>query len=160
MTDIIVTLGTSGTAMGLSRWFREHHPEVRVIAVEPHAGHKIQGLKNMKEPYRPGIFDKTPLHAIVNVADEDAFSAARRLAAEEGVFAGMSSGAAVSAAIERARELDSGCIVAILPDGGERYLSTTLFKLQHKAEPRGLAAQAVQHHEPPREGTGRFTPTG
>lgn len=135
VTDIIVTLGTSGTAMGLSRWFREHHPEVRVIAVEPHAGHKIQGLKNMKESYRPGIFDKTLPHAIVNVADEDAFSAARRLAAEEGVFAGMSSGAAVSAAIERARELDSGCIVAILPDGGERYLSTTLFKPQHKAEP-------------------------
>ena len=135
VTDIIVTLGTSGTAMGLSRWFREHHPEVRVIAVEPHAGHKIQGLKNMKESYRPGIFDKTLPHAIVNVADEDAFSAARRLAAEEGVFAGMSSGAAVSAAIERARELDSGCIVAILPDGGERYLSTTLFKPQQQAEP-------------------------
>ena len=135
VTDIIVTLGTSGTAMGLSRWFREHHPEVRVIAVEPHAGHKIQGLKNMKESYRPGIFDKTLPHAIVNVADEDAFSAARRLAAEEGVFAGMSSGAALFAAIERARELESGCIVAILPDGGERYLSTTLFKPQHKAEP-------------------------
>ena len=135
VTDIIVTLGTSGTAMGLSRWFREHHPEVRVIAVEPHAGHKIQGLKNMKESYRPGIFDKTLPHAIVNVADEDAFSAARKLAAEEGVFAGMSSGAALFAAIERARELDRGCIVAILPDGGERYLSTTLFKPQQQAEP-------------------------
>ena len=135
VTDIVTTLGTSGTAMGLSRWFREHHPEVRVIAVEPYPGHKIQGLKNMKESYRPGIFDKTLPHAIVNVADEDAFSAARRLAAEEGVFAGMSSGAALSAAIERARELDRGCIVAILPDGGERYLSTTLFKPQQQAEP-------------------------
>ena len=135
VTDIITTLGTSGTAMGLSRWFREHHPEVRVIAVEPYPGHKIQGLKNMKESYRPGIFDKTLPHAIVNVADEDAFSAARRLAAEEGVFAGMSSGAALFAAIERARELDRGCIVAILPDGGERYLSTTLFKPQQQAEP-------------------------
>ena len=135
VTDIVTTLGTSGTAMGLSRWFREHHPEVRVIAVEPYPGHKIQGLKNMKESYRPGIFDKTLPHAIVNVADEDAFSAARRLAAEEGVFAGMSSGAALFAAIERARELDSGCIVAILPDGGERYLSTTLFKPQQQAEP-------------------------
>ena len=113
VTDIVTTLGTSGTAMGLSRWFREHHLEVRVIAVEPYPGHKIQGLKNMKESYRPGIFDKTLPHAIVNVADEDAFSAARRLAAEEGVFAGMSSGAAPFAAIERARELDSGCIVAI-----------------------------------------------
>lgn len=135
VTDIVTTLGTSGTAMGLSRWFREHHPEVRVIAVEPYPGHKIQGLKNMKESYRPGIFDKTLPHAIVNVADEDAFSAARRLAAEEGVFAGMSSGAALFAAIERAGELDRGCIVAILPDGGERYLSTTLFKPQQQAEP-------------------------
>ena len=135
VTDSVTTLGTSGTAMGLSRWFREHHPEVRVIAVEPYPGHKIQGLKNMKESYRPGIFDKTLPHAIVNVADEDAFSAARRLAAEEGVFAGMSSGAALFAAIERARELDRGCIVAILPDGGERYLSTTLFKPQQQAEP-------------------------
>ena len=106
-----------------------------MIAVEPYPGHKIQGLKNMKESYRPGIFDKTLPHAIVNVADEDAFSAARRLAAEEGVFAGMSSGAALFAAIERARELDRGCIVAILPDGGERYLSTTLFKPQQQAEP-------------------------
>lgn len=135
VTDIVTTLGTSGTAMGLSRWFREHHPEVRVIAVEPYPGHKIQGLKNMKESYRPGIFDKTLPHAIVNVADEDAFATARRLAAEEGVFAGMSSGAALFAAIERARELDRGCIVAILPDGGERYLSTTLFKPQQQAEP-------------------------
>lgn len=127
VTDIVVTLGTSGTAMGLSRWFRDHHPEVRVIAVEPFAGHKIQGLKNMKESYKPGIFDKTLPHAIVNVADEDAFRTVRSLAAEEGIFAGMSSGAATFAALERAKEIEEGCIVVILPDGGERYLSTTLF---------------------------------
>jgi len=134
VTDIIVTLGTSGTAMGLSRWFRDHHPEVRVTAVEPFLGHKIQGLKNMKESYKPGIFDKTLPHAIVNVADEDAFNIVRLLAAEEGVFAGMSSGAAMFAAIERAREIEEGCIVVILPDGGERYLSTTLFTHKEKVE--------------------------
>ncbi len=134
VTDIIVTLGTSGTAMGLSRWFRDHHPEVRVIAVEPHPGHKIQGLKNMKESYKPGIFDKTLPHAIVNVADADAFATVRRLAAEEGVFAGMSSGAAMFVAMERAREIDGGCIVVILPDGGERYLSTPLFKQPAKSK--------------------------
>ena len=132
VTDIIVTLGTSGTAMGLSRWFREHHPEVRVIAVEPYLGHKIQGLKNMKESYRPGIFDKSLPSAIVNVADEDAFSTVRRLAAEEGIFAGMSGGAAMFAAIQRAKELSEGCIVTILPDGGERYLSTSLFVQKEK----------------------------
>lgn len=132
VTDIIVTLGTSGTAMGLSRWFRDHHPEVRVIAVEPYAGHKIQGLKNMKESYKPGIFDKTLPHSIVNIADEDAFQTVRRLAAEEGIFAGMSSGAAMFVALQRAREIDEGYIVALLPDGGERYLSTALFVQQEK----------------------------
>jgi cysteinyl-tRNA synthetase len=134
VTDIIVTLGTSGTAMGLSRWFNDHHPEVRVIAVEPYRGHKIQGLKNMKESYKPGIFDKTLPYAIVNVADEDAFRTVRLLAAEEGVFAGMSSGAAMFVAMERAKELPEGCIVTILPDGGERYLSTTLFVQKPKTE--------------------------
>lgn len=134
VTDIITTLGTSGTAMGLSKWYREHHPEVRVIAVEPFLGHKIQGLKNMKESYRPGIFDKTLPTRIVNVADKDAFQTVRLLAASEGIFAGMSSGAAMYAALERARQLDAGVIVAILPDGGERYLSTPLFVPQGKAE--------------------------
>ncbi len=134
VTDIIVTLGTSGTAMGLSRWFRDHHPEVRVIAVEPYRGHKIQGLKNMKESYKPGIFDKTLPYAIVNVADEDAFRTVRLLAAEEGIFAGMSSGAAMFVAMERAKELTEGCVVTILPDGGERYLSTTLFVQKPKTE--------------------------
>jgi cysteinyl-tRNA synthetase len=86
VTHIVTTLGTSGTAMGLSRWFREQHPDVRVIAVEPYYRHKIQGLKNMKESYRPEIFDKTLPHQIVNVADEDAFRTARLLAQREGLF--------------------------------------------------------------------------
>ena len=134
VTDIIATLGTSGTAMGLSQWFRDHHPEVRVIAVEPFLGHKIQGLKNMKESYKPGIFDKTMPHAVVNVADEDAFATVRRLAVEEGIFVGMSSGAAMFAGMQRARELDGGCIVVILPDSGERYLSTSLFVRKEQVE--------------------------
>ena len=132
VTHIITTLGTSGTAMGLSRWFREHHPEVRIIAVEPYLGHKIQGLKNMMESYRPTIFDKKLPHSIINVADEDAFRMVRKLTREEGIFAGMSSGAAVFAALEQANQLDSGLVVAILPDGGERYLSTPLFTRRKK----------------------------
>ncbi|GAB4342829.1 MAG: hypothetical protein Kow0089_18170 [Desulfobulbaceae bacterium] len=127
VTDIISTLGTSGTAMGISRWFREHHPEVVITAVEPYYGHKIQGLKNMKESYKPGIFDKNLPHRIVNVSDDDAYETARLLAREEGIFVGMSSGASMFAALQRAAELESGVIVAILPDGGERYLSTPLF---------------------------------
>ena len=137
VTDIITTLGTSGTAMGLCKWFREHHPEVRITAVEPYYGHKIQGLKNMKESYRPGIFDKTLPTQIVNVADGDAFETARALARREGIFAGMSSGASMFAALQRAREIGQGLIVAILPDGGERYLSTPLFV--PKARPESAA---------------------
>lgn len=127
VTDIVIALGTSGTAMGISRWFREHHPEVRITAVEPYPGHKIQGLKNMKESYRPGIFDKTVPHNIVHIADEDAFATVRRLAAEEGIFAGMSGGAATFIAMQVAKKLERGCVVVILADGGERYLSTPLF---------------------------------
>jgi len=81
----------------------------------------------MKESYKPGIFDKKLPHKIVNCDDEEAFETARRLAREEGIFVGMSSGAAVASAIKVAMEMDSGVIVAILPDGGERYLSTGIF---------------------------------
>jgi cysteinyl-tRNA synthetase len=133
VTEIITTLGTSGTAMGISRWFRENQPHVSVTAVEPYYEHKIQGLKNMKESYKPGIFNKSLPTRIVNVADEDAYRTARQLAREEGIFVGMSSGASMHAALLRARGLEKGLIVAILPDGGERYLSTPLFvrKAQH-----------------------------
>ncbi|MDH3349424.1 MAG: cysteine--tRNA ligase, partial [Desulfobulbaceae bacterium] len=134
VTDVISTLGTSGTAMGLSKYFREHHPHVRVIAMEPFYGHKIQGLKNMKESYKPGIFDKKLPHKIVNVHDKDAFDTSRLLAEKEGILVGMSSGAAMFAALERAKEIGTGYIVVILPDGGERYLSTTLFKGPAKKE--------------------------
>ncbi len=136
VTDIITTLGTSGTAMGLSTWFREHHPQVRVIAVEPFLGHKIQGLKNMKESYRPEIFDKSLPHQIVNVADEDAFRTVRLLARKEGIFVGMSSGAAMFAAMEEAAKGADRYVLALFPDGGERYLSTPLFIRRERQEPR------------------------
>jgi cysteinyl-tRNA synthetase len=95
-------------------------------------GHKIQGLKNLKESYVPGIFDRSRIDALINVDDEDAFETARRLAREEGLFVGMSSGAAMFVALEKARELSEGLIVVILPDGGDRYLTTTLFVCQEK----------------------------
>src|SRR5690606_36549089 len=95
VTHLVATLGTSGTIMGLCAWFHEFHPHVKVIAVEPHLGHKIQGLKNMKESYKPGIFDKSVPDEIVLVDDEDAFSMARKLASNEGMLVGMSSGGAM-----------------------------------------------------------------
>jgi len=134
VTHIVATLGTSGTVMGLSTWFKEHQPHVHVIAVEPHLGHKIQGLKNMKESYKPGIFNKKAPGEVVHVDDDDAFNMARSLASHEGLLVGMSSGAAMSAALDYARKLNEGLMVVILPDGGERYLSTPLFTKEEKGE--------------------------
>jgi cysteinyl-tRNA synthetase len=127
VTMVVATLGTTGTAMGISMRLKEYNPAIRIIGVEPYLQHKIQGLKNMKESYRPGIFDKSRLDEKINILDEDAFEMARRLAREEGLLVGMSSGAAMHVAIEKAKTMSEGLVVVILPDSGERYLSTELF---------------------------------
>lgn len=132
VSAVVATLGTSGTLMGLSRRLKEVSADIQIICVEPYLGHKIQGLKNMKESYRPEIFEKDRLDQIVHIDDEEAFETARRLAKEEGLFVGMSSGAAVAAALAQAAAMTNGTIVVILPDSGERYLSTSLFTEQEK----------------------------
>lgn len=136
VTDVVATMGTTGTVMGLCQYFADHHPEVRVTAMEPFYSHKIQGLKNMKESYCPGIFDKSKPFQIINIPDEEAFATARLLARKEGLFVGMSSGAAMCAALTRAKQIGTGVIVVIFPDGGEKYLSTALFSSElPKPEP-------------------------
>jgi cysteinyl-tRNA synthetase len=127
VTAVVATLGTTGTAMGLSKKLKELNGQIRIIGVEPYLQHKIQGLKNMRESYRPGIFDKKRLDEKVNILDKDAFEMSRRLALEEGILAGMSSGAAMFVAAQKACEMEEGLIVVIFPDSGERYLSTELF---------------------------------
>ena len=127
ITHFVAALGTTGTVMGCARRFKELDQAIRIIAVEPYLGHKIQGLKSLKEAYVPGIFDKRLVDEKVNVADEDAFETSRRVARVEGLLVGMSAGASVFAAMELARRIDTGVIVLILPDSGERYLSTDLF---------------------------------
>lgn len=127
VTHVVATMGTTGTVMGVSHRLKELNPAVQIIGVEPSPGHKIQGLKNLKESYVPGIFEKERLDLKVNVEDEEAFEMTRRLAREEGIFAGMSSGAAMSAAVRLSHGLKEGMMVVILPDGGEKYLSTSLF---------------------------------
>jgi cysteinyl-tRNA synthetase len=134
ITHFVAAMGTTGTLMGVSRRLRELSPAVRVVGVEPYLGHRIQGLKNMKEAYQPGIWDKLLVDEKVNVEDEAAFEAARELARREGLLAGMSSGAALHAALELVRTLDGGLVVVIFPDGGERYLSTSLFVVPEEAE--------------------------
>jgi cysteinyl-tRNA synthetase len=132
LTTVVATLGTSGTLMGLSRRLKELNPAVRIVGVEPYLGHKIQGLKNLKESYTPEIFEKDRLDEKVNIDDEEAFETTRRLAREEGLFVGMSSGAAMAVALRQATAMSSGMIVVILPDSGERYLSTSLFVEREK----------------------------
>lgn len=131
---LVATLGTSGTLMGLSRRLKKYNPDIIIVGVEPYLGHKLQGLKNMKESYQPEIFDKSLLDKKPNIDDEIAFEMTRRIAKEEGLLVGMSSGAAMAVAYEEAKSMDKGIIVVIFPDGGERYLSTPLFAIQEKVK--------------------------
>jgi len=127
--DVFVAgMGTTGTLMGTGRYLKEQKPEVRIVGVEPTKGHIIQGLKNMEESIVPEIYHPEVLDEKIIVEDNEAFRTARMLATEEGLFVGMSSGAAVAGALRVAGNMDSGIIVVILPDRGDRYLSTTLFK--------------------------------
>jgi cysteine synthase B len=127
--DVFVAgMGTSGTLMGMALFLKEQNPAIRVVGVEPVLGHKVQGLKNMQEAIVPAIYNPARLDEKLVVDDETAFETTRQLAIREGVFAGMSSGAAVAGAIRIARSMESGTIVTLLPDRGDRYLSTTLFR--------------------------------
>jgi cysteinyl-tRNA synthetase len=131
---VVAAMGTTGTLMGVTQRFRELNPKVRIVGVEPYFGHSIQGLKNMKESYRPGIFDKRLPDDIVNVHEDEAFDLTKRLAHEEGLFVGMSSGAAMAAALSEAAKLEQGLVVVIFPDGGDRYLSTDIFSVPQVEE--------------------------
>jgi cysteinyl-tRNA synthetase len=131
--DVVISaMGTTGTLMGLSRRLKELKPDISIVGIEPFLGHKLQGLKNMNESYRPGIYDKDRTDRIIRIDDEEAFRTTRLLARKEGIFAGMSSGAAMAGAIRLAQQMSEGTIVVILPDSGERYLSTTLFEDKKK----------------------------
>jgi cysteine synthase B len=127
--DLFVTgMGTTGTLMGVSRYLKERKPRVKVIGVEPVPGHTIQGLKNMTESIVPPIYDRSRLDGVIAMDDELAFEVTRRLAVEEGIFAGLSAGAAVAGALRLAADMTSGTIVTLIPDRGDRYLSTALFR--------------------------------
>lgn len=132
VTTLVATLGTTGTLMGTSRRLKEYDPEIQIVGVEPFLGHKIQGLKNMKESYLPEIYEKDRLDKKINIDDDAAFEMSRRLAREEGIFAGMSAGAAMAGAVQTVGSMSEGVVVVVLPDGGERYLSTPLFGLREE----------------------------
>ncbi|MCS7351463.1 MAG: cysteine synthase family protein [Thermoflexus sp.] len=124
ITHFVAGLGTSGTMMGVGRYLKERNPAIRLIGVQPDGPfHGLEGLKHMETAIQPGIYDPGLLDEILTISTEEAYAAARRLAREEGVFVGISSGAAMAAALKVAARLREGMVVTIFPDAGYKYLS-------------------------------------
>ena len=121
-------LGTSGTIMGLSKFLKVMKPDIKVVCAHPTRGHYIQGLKNMEEAIVPDIYDPSQIDIQEMVESEEAIAMARRIISEEAIFAGMSSGAAMLAAVRTAGRIDKGNIVVVFPDRAEKYLSTVMFE--------------------------------
>src|SRR6056297_3209444 len=123
----VSALGTSGTIMGVSKYLKEKNPEIKIVSAHPSKGHYIQGLKNMEEAIVPEIYEESSIDETVMVDSEKAFEVTRQIVRQEGIFVGMSSGAAMFAALQVAEKIKAGNIVVIFPDRGEKYLSTPLF---------------------------------
>ena len=128
VTHFIACLGTSGTLMGTGRRLKEYNPDIQVISVEPATPiHGLEGMKHMATSIVPGNYDEHFPDRKMVVETEDAYAVVKRLAAEEGFFVGYSSGAALVASLKVASEIESGMIVAVFPDRGDRYLSTSFW---------------------------------
>jgi len=128
VTHFVAAMGTTGTIMGVSRFLNEMDPTIKIIGAQPSEGSKIPGIRKWPEEYLPKIYNPTQVDRIIEVSSEEASHVARRLALEEAVFSGMSSGGSVFAALQIAREIEQGIIVCIICDRGDRYLSTELFE--------------------------------
>ena len=127
VTHFVASMGTTGTIMGTSRYLKEQHPAVQIVGVQPTDGSSIPGIRKWPAAYLPKIFDPSRVDRVLEVSADEATHMTRELARTEGIFAGMSSGGGVLAALRLARELDTGLIVCILCDRGDRYLSSGLF---------------------------------
>ncbi len=133
--DVFVAgVGTGGTLMGVSRKLRERDPRVKVVAVEPFPGSRIQGLRNLSD-YMPPIMDVSVIDEKFNVDDRSAFTMSRALVSEEGLFVGISSGAAMCEAVHQASRMTGGTVLVVFPDRGDRYLSTECFSHQRQDMP-------------------------
>jgi cysteine synthase B len=127
VTHVVSALGTSGTIMGVGMGLKSKNPSIQIIEAQPVRNHYIQGLKNMQEAIVPEIYDPTKIDRHVMIESEEAFRMARNIVLKEGIFVGMSSGAAMIAALECVKEIDEGFVVVLFADRGEKYLSTSLF---------------------------------
>lgn len=127
VTHFVSAMGTTGTIMGVSRYLKEQGSAIQIVGCQPTDGSRIPGIRKWQEAYLPKIFEKERIDRIIEVDEKNARIMTKRLAREEGIFCGMSSGGAVHAAVELSKELSSGVIVCIICDRGDRYLSTDLF---------------------------------
>lgn len=127
ITHFVSSMGTTGTIMGTSTFLKEKNPNIQIVGVQPTDDARIPGIRKWPEEYLPKIFNRDKVDQIIEVSEESAVIMAKRLAKEEGIFSGMSSGGATVAALELAKTLDKGVIVSIICDRGDRYLSSDLF---------------------------------
>jgi len=127
VTHFISSMGTTGTIMGVSRYLKEQNPNIKIVGVQPKEGSRIPGIRRWQKAYLPKIFDPDRIDQIIEVSENEAANMARRLAAEEAIFAGMSSGGAMAAAVKLSKKIDQGILVVIICDRGDRYLSSNLF---------------------------------
>ncbi|WP_435415359.1 cysteine synthase CysM [Polaribacter aestuariivivens] len=128
VTHFVSAMGTTGTIMGVSDYLKEKNKNITIVGAQPKDGAKIPGIRKWPEEYLPAIFNRNKVDEVIEVSEEESIKMTQRLAAEEGVFAGMSSGGSVATAIKVAEKLDKGVVVAIICDRGDRYLSSSLFE--------------------------------
>ncbi|MCF6338218.1 MAG: cysteine synthase CysM [Gammaproteobacteria bacterium] len=127
ITHFVSSMGTTGTIMGCSRYFKEVKPDIEIVGVQPTEGASIPGIRRWPKEYLPSIYDETRVDRIMDISQEDAENTTRALAAQEGIFAGVSSGGAVAAALQLSQQVENAVIVVIICDRGDRYLSTDVF---------------------------------
>ena len=127
ITHFVSAMGTTGTIMGTSRYLKEQNPQIQIVGVEPADGSSIPGIRRWPKEYLPTIFESERVDSMIEVEQDDAETTMRRLATEEGIFCGVSSGGAVAAALKLSEQLENAVIVSIICDRGDRYLSTGVF---------------------------------
>ena len=121
-------MGTTGTIMGVSSYLKEQNSEITIVGTQPTDGSRIPGIRRWSPEYVPKIFDRNKVDQVIDVSEQDARAMTKKMASEEGIFAGMSSGGALHSAIEVAKSIDEGTVVCIVCDRGDRYLSSDLFQ--------------------------------
>ncbi len=127
ITHFVSSMGTTGTIMGCSRWFKARNPAIRIVGLQPLEGSSIPGIRRWPEAYLPAIYDAARVDLVLDISQQESERTMRRLAREEGIFCGVSSGGCVAGALRLSRELENAVIVAIICDRGDRYLSTGVF---------------------------------